>query len=539
MTIRRRLTVSFFVILALVCLNLGIYLYGKQRQNASVELLRRAISRQVLVASIQESLTSLQREVALLGETITEAASGGVAPEQLAQFRQRVRMVGNQLAELAALSDASGQEAVTALAKDYQDLGAGWLTFYENFGVNHTKALVALATQAEPLSQRVIAQLLPQFREEEERRVEAASSNFQQVGRVTEQLTVGIFLISTLLALVIGYRLSRSFAHGLNELKTGAAYIGQGQLDHRILVHSRDELGDLAHAYNDMAENLRAARQQLVQANEQMEERNQELQRQQNFAEELLLNILPPQVAEELRTKSEVAPKYYEDVTILFTDFVGFSLSTEKLAAEDLVRLLHDYFTAFDLIAARYHVEKLKTIGDSYMCVAGMPVGRRARRTPSHPVDAVLAACEMVRAVQDREQAHSQSRWAVRIGIHTCAVIAGVVGIQKFAFDIWGDSVNLASRMESSGAPNRINLSQQTYARVKDFFDCEHRGKVLTKDKKELDMYFANGLLPSLADGTGQVPPEPFLRRYRIYFQKELPAFPASLLEPLRTVVSD
>jgi class 3 adenylate cyclase len=212
-------------------------------------------------------------------------------------------------------------------------------------------------------------------------------------------------------------------------------------------------------------------------------------------------------------------------VTILFTDFVGFTLSTEKLAVEELVDMLHDYFTAFDQIVARYGLEKMKTIGDSYMCISGLPV-----RNPAHPVDMVMAAFEMLHAVQERSRADRPVQWQVRIGIHTGPVIAGVVGINKFAFDIWGDTVNYSSRMESSGEANRINLSERTYSRVKDFFACQHRGKVLTKEKRELDMYFANGILPGLVNGSVKTPPPAFVRRYNVYFQKDPPSFPGFLI---------
>jgi len=242
-------------------------------------------------------------------------------------------------------------------------------------------------------------------------------------------------------------------------------------------------------------------------------------------SESLLLNILPGEVADELRTKGLVSPKYFEDCTILFTDFVNFTLSTEKLAVDQLVEVLHDYFTAFDQIVARYKLEKMKTIGDSYMCISGLPT-----RNPSHPVDTLMAAFEMLHAVEERARPDRPVQWKVRIGIHTGPVIAGVVGINKFAFDIWGDTVNYSSRMESSGQANRINLSERTYSRVKDFFECEYRGKVLTKDKREVDMYFANGILPTLLGGDG-VPPPAFAKRYHIYFQKSPPSFPAFLLE--------
>ena len=196
-----------------------------------------------------------------------------------------------------------------------------------------------------------------------------------------------------------------------------------------------------------------------------------------------------------------------------------------------MVTWLHEYFTFFDQIVQRYGLEKLKTIGDSYMLAGGLPV-----RSSSNPVDAVLACFEILQAVEELGRRENSPGWQVRIGIHTGPVIAGVVGIRKFAFDVWGDTVNFASRMESSGIPGRINVSQQTYSRVKDFFECESRGKILTKEKKEYDMYLVKGISPQLVNNTplaGQMAPPNFLRRYRIYFKKEPLSFPGSLLNLL------
>jgi adenylate cyclase len=255
----------------------------------------------------------------------------------------------------------------------------------------------------------------------------------------------------------------------------------------------------------------------------ELERAIEEAETQRRESESLLRNILPASIADELRARGEVEPRYFEDVTILFSDFVGFTHATESLAAEDLVNLLHSYFTAFDRICGRYGLEKLTTIGDSYMLAGGLP-----ERNPSHPVDAVMAAFEMVRVIE--EMSSPEAPWKVRIGIHTGPVIAGVVGIKKFAFDIWGETVNFSSRMESSGAANRINLSTRTYSRVKDFFACEPRGQVTTKEGKSYEMFFANGILPKLIDDRTQSPPPAFVRRYRIYFQKSPPAFPGFLL---------
>ncbi len=252
---------------------------------------------------------------------------------------------------------------------------------------------------------------------------------------------------------------------------------------------------------------------------------------QKKISEELLSNILPGSVAAELREKGFADPMYFEDATIVLTDFVGFTSSTEKLSAEELVDVLNQYFTAFDRIMGKYGLEKLKTIGDSYMFVSGLP-----HRSGSHPVDAVLAALEMVRAVE--AMAGDPVDWKMRVGIHTGPVIAGVVGIRKFAFDVWGESVNLASRMESSGSPNRVNISERTYVRVKDFFSCEHRGKVKTKEGREVDMYFVNGIVPKLLEDVSVLPPRNFCRRYKVYFQKTPAAFPEHLARPAAEAAS-
>jgi class 3 adenylate cyclase len=200
--------------------------------------------------------------------------------------------------------------------------------------------------------------------------------------------------------------------------------------------------------------------------------------------EALLLNILPQFVAAELRATGAVQPLACNEVTVCFTDFVGFTLSSEKLEACDLVAALHRYFAKFDEIIAKYGLEKLKTIGDSYMFVSGLPEAK-----PSHAVDAVLAALEIVEAVENLSD--SAPGWSIRVGIHSGPVVAGVVGTRKFAFDIWGETVNLASRHESSGHPNRVNISARTYELVRDHIHCDARGPVQTKEGRSLEMYFA------------------------------------------------
>ena len=217
---------------------------------------------------------------------------------------------------------------------------------------------------------------------------------------------------------------------------------------------------------------------------------NIRLDQEKKRSESLLLNILPGETAEELKQTGKAKAKHFAEVTVMFTDFKDFTQASEKMKADELVEEIHFYFSEFDRIVTRYGIEKIKTIGDSYMCVGGLPV-----YNDSHAKDVVSCALEFQEfmEVQKILRSHSGKTWfELRIGIHTGPVIAGIVGTRKFAYDIWGDTVNTASRMETSGEPGKVNISGATYEKVKDYFSCTYRGKVQAKHKGLVDMYFAD-----------------------------------------------
>ena len=202
--------------------------------------------------------------------------------------------------------------------------------------------------------------------------------------------------------------------------------------------------------------------------------------RERKKSEKLLLNILPAETAKELKQTGKAVPRHYESVTVMFTDFKGFTNIAEKLSAEELVSELDFLFKKFDEIISKYQIEKIKTIGDAYMCASGLP-------TPnSNHAESILKA-----GIEIQNWMISQNnRWQLRMGIHSGPVTAGVVGDKKFAYDIWGDTVNTASRMESSGEAGKINISGATHELVKDKFSCKFRGKIPAKNKGEIEMYF-------------------------------------------------
>ncbi len=223
---------------------------------------------------------------------------------------------------------------------------------------------------------------------------------------------------------------------------------------------------------------------------ENLENKNKTIEKERQRSDELLLNILPANIAQELKQEGKAKARRYEKATVLFTDFKNFTQIAEKLSPEELVNELDYCFKAFDSIISHYGIEKIKTIGDAYMCASGLS---EVSSNPSKMVKAALEIQEFLEEVKIERSAKGLPFFEARIGIHTGPVVAGVVGNKKFAYDIWGDTVNLAARMEQNCEPGGINISDVTYSDVRYEFDCQYRGKIAAKNKGEVEMYYVKG----------------------------------------------
>ncbi|WP_312076004.1 adenylate/guanylate cyclase domain-containing protein [Chryseobacterium sp.] len=252
------------------------------------------------------------------------------------------------------------------------------------------------------------------------------------------------------------------------------------------LVKQLDEVNRLS----DINLKQEQEKQQILQdqndlLENQVNERTHELQKEKQKTEDLLLNILPHEVAEELKENGSSEAKYYDEVTVLFTDFVNFTQSSERLGAEKMLVELNECFTAFDLIMEKHGLEKIKTIGDAYLAVCGLPI-----KNECHAYQTALVALDIIEFIEERKKTNPNAL-DIRIGINSGSLIAGIVGVKKFAYDIWGDTVNTAARMEQNSEKGKINISESTYQLVKEKINCEYRGKIHTKGKGDMDMYFA------------------------------------------------
>lgn len=233
---------------------------------------------------------------------------------------------------------------------------------------------------------------------------------------------------------------------------------------------------------------LSVRNKEISRQKEEISGQRDDIERQKAEIEGLILNILPAEVAQELRKTGIATPRYCENVSVMFTDFKEFTTIAEALSAQELVAELNECFVAFDAIIERFGLEKIKTIGDAYMCAAGIPSASNDHAF--NAVSAALAIQEYIRENNSKRTQRGSQPWELRIGIHSGPVVAGVVGRKKFAYDIWGNTVNIASRLETSGEVGRVNVSSTTYQLIKDSFKCEFRGKILAKNIGEVEMYF-------------------------------------------------
>ena len=243
--------------------------------------------------------------------------------------------------------------------------------------------------------------------------------------------------------------------------------------------------------------------EELKEYNEQLEEkvflRTKEIEKQKEIIEaaklqsdSLLLNILPGEIADELKKFGKSYARKHDQVSVLFADIKGFTSIAEKLTPVKLVTQLDEVFGAFDNIIAKHGMEKIKTIGDAYMCACGLPLADNENAIKS--VNAALDMQQFIKGFGAANKIQNLPVFEIRIGIHTGPLVAGVVGLKKFAYDIWGDAVNLASQMEQHSEPGKVNISGETYSLVKNSFNCTYRGKIETKSKGEVDMYFVDSV---------------------------------------------
>ncbi len=234
-------------------------------------------------------------------------------------------------------------------------------------------------------------------------------------------------------------------------------------------------------------------------------ERTESLIKEKEKSDDLLANILPKTTSDELKLTGKVTSSKFKMCTVLFADIQGFTKIAEEMDADKLIDQLDKFYFQFDSVVGKFNIEKIKTIGDAYMAAGGIPIKNR-----TNPVEVILAALEMQQHMKELKKTKTDI-WDLRIGIHTGSVIAGVVGQKKYSYDIWGDTVNTASRMESSGEAGRVNISATTYKLIKDFFQCEFRGKMPVKYKGDIAMFFVNGLNPAFSEADKVTPNAKFI----------------------------
>ncbi len=310
--------------------------------------------------------------------------------------------------------------------------------------------------------------------------VDISDSKMRDVLSDAGNLAIKLSLAVIALALIVSIAMGTVLTRSILELTNTVRRFADKDFKARTAVRSKDEIGQLGKNFNQMADTIQLHSEHLEQL---VEERTSELTEEKATSERLLLNVLPAPIAERLKTGESLIVDRFDAVSVMFADLAGFTTFASNTSPEELVTMLNELFSMFDKLAEQHGLEKIKTIGDAYMVVAGIP----------QPIaDHATAIAHMALDMQAGVEAYAKrtgSALSIRIGIHTGSVVAGVIGTKKFIYDLWGDTVNTASRMESSGLPGRIQVSEITYRLLETQFDFEPRGPVEIKGKGQMNTY--------------------------------------------------
>lgn len=347
----------------------------------------------------------------------------------------------------------------------------------------------------------MIIKLAP-FQVEEGQAEIMAGFRTQEIKQKMDRIRIIAIIVSIVVfifGILLGLWLARTISRPVLAIRDAAIRVGQGDLSQKVSTRSKDEIGELSLAFNKMVDDLSEAEDKIRQKNqalmhtlEDLEEKNEQLGAEKKRSDELLLNILPEKTAEELKLYGKSKPTFFDNVSVMFVDFSRFTKIAETLSPVELVTELDYCFREFDRIITEHNLEKIKTIGDAYLCVGGLPIP-----TGTHAFDTIQAGLKIQQFLQQHKaerQAQGLPFFEARIGLHSGPVVAGIVGIKKFAFDIWGDTVNTASRLEERSEPGRVNISEATYRLAKNQLVVIPRGKIAAKNKGEVEMYFVEGV---------------------------------------------
>lgn len=304
-------------------------------------------------------------------------------------------------------------------------------------------------------------------------------SALSRAGSLAIKVSLAVIALALVVSIIMGTMMTRS----LIALSTAVKRFADKDFAVRTQVGSRDEIGQLGSSFNTMAETIQHHSDNLESM---VKVRTKELEAEKQTSERLLLNVLPAPIAARLKHGEGVIVDRFDNVSVLFADIVGFTALSARTSPEALVAMLDDLFTRFDGLADRHGLEKIKTIGDAYMVVAGVP-----EQSATHAIAMARMGLDMLATLADYARTHETgAELTIRIGIHSGPVVAGVIGRNKFIYDLWGDTVNTASRMESHGLPSRVHITEATKLALRDRFECEPRGEIDVKGKGPMSTFF-------------------------------------------------